>query len=902
LTTKLYIPPPRPTLVSRPRLLQKLDEGLHLGHRLTLVSAPAGSGKTTLLSDWLSDFGLNATDDRAIGNRNSKIQNRVAWLTLDEGDNVLVRFWTYAIAALQTVYPELGRSASQALQSPQPPPIQGVLTSLLNELAAVTGKTILVLDDYHAITTPAIHEGLAFLLDHLPPSLHLVVATRADPPLPNTRLRARGQLTEVRIEDLRFTAEEAETFLNEVMELALLPEDVQTLEARTEGWAVGLQLAALSMQGRTDRHEFVQGFAGSHHYILEYLTEEVVRNQPEPVQQFLIQTSMLERLCGPLCEAVTGERESAALLARLQRSNLFLIPLDDEHRWYRYHRLFADLLRNRLRQQSSPAQIAALYRRASEWHELHGSLDEAIQYALTAEDYERAVQLLEENAIALTASAPHQLMSWVEALPDEQARRRPILSISRAWSATFSGQFDAVWPWLQAAQQALPPVHETPAFEAQYLLGNIAALHAFLAERSGNMAQAIEFARQAGELLPEADTAIRVFVPYVLGRAYRAEGELAKAEKACAELERFGQSSGNVLVIALARCELATLRKIQGRLSEAERLYREFLEAEEKHGGPQFGAEAIVDVGWCDLLYEQNRLDEAQQRAEHVLDSLTQDPWWGAPTDFELVYTTLARVAHTKGDRQEAHGILDRAEQARRQYDVFPGFRSQIDTCRVRLWLAEGNLGEAVTWVQQCQPGQGGSPLTRELEQAVLARVWLAQGESDEALQLLAQLAERAEVGGRRGRLVEILALQALVHQVQGDADQALAVLEKSLSLAEPQGYVRLFVDEGPQMAKLLRQAVSRGIARGYARKLLAVLLESEPLSLPDTPSLVEKLTRREIEVLQLIGQGYSNREIAAELVLSPNTVKRHTSNLYGKLGVNSRTQAIARARELNWL
>jgi len=945
--------------VPRPRLVERLNEGL--GHKLVLVSAPAGYGKTTLLSAWIAQV-------REAQARSDRASVQVAWLSLDQEDDDATRFWAYLVAALQTAHPDLGQEALQFLGAPQRPPVQSVLTSLLNDAAVLSQTIVLVLDDYHVVTSQEIHNGIAFLLDHLPRQLHLVLATRADPPLPIHRLRARGHLTELRADDLRFTADEAIAFLNGAMGLGLLPEEAKALETRTEGWIVGLQLVALSLEGRADIHEFIAAFTGSHHYVLEYLSEEVLRRQPTQVQGFLLQTSILDRLCGPLCDAVLdwpanigevaavpmaeGERRGAAggagsaILEHLRRGNLFVTPLDDAHYWYRYHHLFADLLGNRLRQEMPQKHILELHRRASVWHAAHGLVREAVKHALSAQDYEQAAGLIERDLLVETTDLDVTVqMAWIQALPEDEVRSRPMLSITQAWGLFFAGKIDSVESWLQAAErrvqaaaEELPDGERSPGQampnEAlrRNVLGSAAALRAFIADRRGDVSRATKLARAADETLPPDDVMARSIVPYVLGRAHRLGGDLAQASQACAEMVRIGRAAGNVLTIAMGLCELASVRKIQGQLGQAADLYREALELASGRDNPQIPLVAVVDVGLSDLLLERNDLEAARQRAQQVVDNLEHMQLWGMPTDLALVYTTLARVLQAQGDDRSALDVLEQAKQAERRYVVLPEFGRLVDMCRVWVWLAQGSLPEALRWASsvsthRSRRGPGDvdehSPLLiRERTDITLARVLIAQGRTetdgscfDEALQLLTRLASMAESGGRNGRLIEILVLQAKAHYLQGDVTRGLAALEKSFVLAEEQGYERVYLDEGKVNADLLRVGTARRVWSSscfadYASRLLQAHDSESNNQQPTTairdapqvngPSpLVEPLTGREMEVLHLIAAGCSNQEIAQELVITLSTVKKHTGNIYGKLGVSSRTQAISRAHQL---
>lgn len=918
LATKLYIPPARPSGVSRPHLVQRLDEGLRPGCKLTLVSASAGYGKTTLLSQWAAQY---PSSDRRC---------RVAWFSLDDADNDPVCFWRYAIAALQTVAAGVGGQARDLLRAPLRQPLQSILTVLINDIATLPqqddpAQTVLVLDDYHAIDTQAIHDSVAFLIERLPPHVHLVIATRVDPPLPLSRWRARAQMVEVRIDDLRFTSRETATFLNQSMGLALTAGDVAALAARTEGWIVGLQMAALSLQGQAAERmsRFVQDFSGSHHYVLDYLTDEVLACQPGPIRSFLLQTSILDRLTAPLCDALLPDLEHSApgmptatqntqsLLEHLDSANLFIHPLDSERRWYRYHRLFADLLRARLGQLFGPEAIASLHARAARWYESQGLLADVMSHALAAGEFEWAARLVEQATIAmLTRGELVTLLSWLEALPEDLVQNRPNLCLIKAWSLTFAGQLDGVEPLLQLAERSIAPsvAAASPgalAPEARELLGNIAAIRALSADMRGEASHAVELAHQADQLLPESDLK-RSIIPFILGRAYRAEGDLARAAQAYTQIARIGRETGNVWTLSVALCELASLRKVQGQLRQAHKLYQQALQAADRGGGQQFGTIASVDVGLADLLCEWNDLDTAHRL---VADSLEQMQGWENPSDLALAHLVQARVFHARGDIEAASAELEKAGQAGQQRRLFPQLETILDTYRVKLWVAEGDLAAAGRWAgeRETAPGADSSPLSRELELLAVSRVRLAQQDPGAALLLLADLKAAAGAGGRHGRLIEMLVLETLAFQSQGDITHALPALEKALALARPEGYVRIFLNEGPPMARLLLQAARHGVESDYVNQLLTALrhVTAEPPHASidqQAQPLVEPLSPRELEVLHLVAEGLSNREIAANLVISVRTVKKHVQNIHGKLGVQRRTQAVARARELDLL
>ena len=942
LATKLYIPPPRPNLVSRPRLIERLDEGLHLGHQLTLISAPAGFGKTTLLSEWVHSCGWP-----------------VAWVSLDEGDNDLARYLAYFVAALQTIGPVLSRSPERsegsaegasigegvlsAFQAPQPLPLESILTGLINEIAAIQEQFVLVLDDYHVIEAEVIHNALTFLLDHLPPQMHLVIATRVDPPLPIARLRGRGQLTELRATDLRFAPDEAATFLNQVMGLDLTADCITALETRTEGWIAGLQLAALSMRGREDIPGFIAAFTGSQHYVLDYLVEEVLQRQSESVQTFLLQTSILDRMTGPLCDAVTGEigdrrleigsrtqspisnLQSQAILQYLESSNLFIVPLDNERQWYRYHRLFADFLRARL-YQMWPDQVPALHRQASEWYEQNGQMAAAIGHALSAGDFERAAHLIEQTAEAtMMHSQVATFMSWVERLPDDVMRTRPLLGVYHAWALVLSGH-----P-LDGAESRLQDAIE--ADTAGSVSGEVAAFRAWIAALRGDTRHSTELSQRALELLPPQSLFLRSIVAGSLGLVYMWSGDVEAAFQTFEEVARIGQKAGNLMIAAIALRRLAQLRIMQGRLSEARVFCEQALELAVDGRGRRLPIAGLVLIVLGELLREWNDLESA---ARHLVEGIELTKQWGEVGAFDG-YVALARVKQAQRDVDGAHEEIQKAQQLATQFDASEVDDVFVALFQARLWIAQGNLEAAIGWsegrglvLSRACPEQsrrverldgddgseedsGSSPLVRVLEQLTLARMYLAQGQPDEALEVLESLLPTTETAGWTGFVIEILALQALALQGQGDIPQAIITLKRALSLAEPERYVRVFVDEGEPMAALLRQAASRGIAPDYVGKLLAVLKEEMKdegrmtEALPSSPvlrpsSLIEPLSERELEVLRLIAAGLSNREIADQLVVAVSTVKTHINNIYRKLDVSKRTQAVARARKLNLL
>jgi LuxR family maltose regulon positive regulatory protein len=863
LTTKLYIPPPRPNLVPRPHLVERLDEALRLGHKLTLISASAGSGKTTLLGEWAAGCDL-----------------QLCWLSLDEDDNDLARFWAYVVAALQTIHLQLGQSILPMLQGPQPPHVRSILPPLLNEVAALPEPIALVLDDYHLVTEGAIHDGVAFLLGHLPQRLHLTIATRADPPLPIARLRARGQLTELRADDLRFTPEEAATFLNDVMGLGLRPEDVAALEARTEGWVSGLHLAALSMQGRKDAHAFIETFTGSHHYILEYLIEEVLSHQPEPVQRFLLQTSILDRLCASLCDALTGEHDGADMLERLQRDNLFVIPLDDERRWHRYHHLFGDLLRKQLRQATPPEQRSELHRRASRWHEENSLLEQAVKHARMAGDFERIAEIAEQAAgDSLLDARLTTLLRWVDALPEDVLRAHPRLQIYRAWALYMNGHLEAAQQALGDCRQTLeilPPSHESDGLR-----------------------------RALTRLLDTIDMVAR-------GLMYSMDNKIEEAMRVCSQARDVALEDGHIFLAAQATEGLALAQYHQGRLRASAQSCQQVIDL-----GVQSAAQApLAAAGYVELAGIHIEWNDLEKAADLLDEALALCREWGIVQTLNEAYTARSHLLQLRGDIEGAWDVLEKA----REFGSMEGDSSLVNfrlaTQQARLNLAAGEPEKAVRWAEGTRAafasGERGQQLPAafiETLQTTLARAYLAQDEAKEALAVLEPLLGPAETAGAFLHVIEVCALKALALHALGDTSAALAALERSLALAEPEGFVRVYLNEGAPMAALLQEATARSIVLDYANRLLAAfgVWEYEGMggltpTHVHTQSLTEPLTPRERDVLHLINQGLSNQQIADELVIALNTVKRHTSSIYGKLGVKSRTQAIARARELGLL
>jgi LuxR family maltose regulon positive regulatory protein len=899
VTTKVRVPRTRTELVPRPRLREALVR--YKGRRLTLVSAPAGFGKTTLLGEWLED---RSGDDGS-----------VAWLSLEEADNDPARFLAYLVSALRSALGEgIGEGVLASLRLPEFPPVEAVAGVLINELADVRHEEVtIVLDDYHVIHSGPIHEATSFLPEHLPENVQLVISSRTDPPLPLSRLRARDQVTEIRAAELRFSTEEASAFLKGVMGLTLSAADVAALEEVTEGWIAALQLAALSMRDREDVSGFVETFSGSNRHVLDFLTEEVLERQPEGVREFLLKTSVLEHMSAALCDALTSRKDGQQMLERLEYDNLFVIALDDERRWYRYHHLFADVLRSRL-QREQPEKIRELHRRAAEWYEQNGWTSEAIGHALAAGDDERAARLVEHNAQALVLRGEGATVDrWLAALPDGLVRSRPRLSLARATWALIGGRVDEVEPLLADAERALTTAdqpHETPVEEAASGLANVpgtvAQLRAELARQRGDAERAIHFAQRALTHAGEGDLSLRYLSRWNLADATLMQGRVGEAEDALADLVRDPWATGPRRYLAVRACyTLSQAQRAQGRLGAALETCQEALELAAAAGLRV--AAGVAHVGLAEILRERNELDAA---LDHATEGVVLCRQLGYAQQLVTSLTVLAWVRQAQGNRAGALEAIDEAERVLPSPEMAVDLMFPVAVQRARLLLAQGEVSAATRWTAARGLGVDDElSFVREREHLVLARVLLTQGKPDRALQLLDRLREEAEAAGRTGDVIEILALQALALWARNEKERAVGTVTRALALAEPEDYVRTFVDEGPEMGDLLsatledRRSGNPGtagrVSARYLAKLLAALAQG-----PATPDaggrLSEALSERELEVLGLVAAGKANVEIASSLFVSLSTVKTHINNLYRKLGARSRTHAIARARELD--
>lgn len=901
LATKLHMPRLRPGLVRRPRLLASLTEGM--ARELVLVCTPAGFGKTTLLADW-------ARADR----------RPVAWLSLDVGDNDPARFWRHAAAALDGVLPGVAERVAELLGGLQSASSEAVVTTLVNQLVGGP-EAVLVLDDYHLIQAPQVHQSVRFLLTHLPPCLRLVLATREDPPLPLARLRVGGQLMELRAADLRFTPEEAAQLLCLAVGPGLPEAAVAALRNRTEGWAAGLQLAALSLRGRADIAAFVEGFSGSHRYVLDYLAEEVLNRQPEPLREFLLATSVLERLSAPLCDAVTGRADSQQLLEWVERANLFLVPLDEVRGWWRYHHLFAGLLRARLMQER-PGEMPRLHHAAAVWCESHGMVDGAVRHALAAGDAPWAARLIEQHFDALLRRAEGATVDrWLAALPTELVRSRPRLRHAQAVWALQGGRMEEA-EWLLAdAEVSLAAGGDEPyepsvgraASLCANLPASIALARADLARRRGDAEQIATFGQRALAHLTEDDLELRCLVDWFLALADWQRGRLAEAGQALETVIARQQAAGEGYLAVRPLCDLGQVQRADGHLGAALRTYQHALDIASQAGRPLLPA-GVAHVGLAEVFYEWGELETA---LAHAVEGVRLCRQLSYTLPLRSGLAILAWIRQAQGDPAGALEAIRQADQAEPSSAVVD-LLDPVPTLRARLALANGQVADAAHWARANRLDPDDQPsYPREREYLVLARVLLATDAPDGALGLLERLLALAVAQGRAGSVIEVQALRALACAAADHERCGLAPLAEALALAAPEGYLRVFVDEGAPMAALIGRLLTAGQARVDAvdaipPNYLARLAEAfDRIGLPAVlraargaplPGLVVPLTSRELEVLRLLAVGKPNRAIADELVITLDTVKRHVTHILDKLGAANRTQAVTRARKLGLL
>ena len=894
LATKLHMPGPRPGQVLRPRLTARLDEGLARG--LVLASAPAGYGKTVLLADWARHG-----------------EHPVAWLSLDAGDNDPARFWHHVVAALDRARPGTGERVAPLLGPPAPSSFQGLVTALINDLAGE--EALLVLDDYHLISARQVHESLAFLVEHRPAGICVVLASRSDPPLPLARLRARNQLTEIRAAELRFTPAEAGELLQHAAS-ALPDASVAALAARTEGWAAGLQLAALSLRGQDDAASFVAAFTGSHRYVLDYLAEEVLEGQDEQLRRFLLETSVLERLSGPLCDAVTGREGSQALLEQAERAGLFLIPLDEVRGWWRYHHLFADLLRARL-QQEQPGRLAQLHRNAAAWYAEHGLADDAIGHAAAAGEMLWAARIIEQqfDLVHRIRGEAATIDRWLSVLPADVVRSRPRLLLAQAHLAADSGHPEVVEPLLDAVDCAPPgwadePFEPASGAAASFLI-NVPAMttlnRSYLAQLHGDAEATAAFATQTlAESKPE-EGALSATAHGFLAVAEWLRGRLAEAERALASSLTGWRETGQLTLIGWGCYELVLIQLAQGQLDAAALTCEQVLGSLVTSGRPTPAAGPSY-AGLAEIAYQRDELDVALRHATEGITLCRQFVYTPPLADG---LATLAMIRQATGDLA---GALEAITEAGQAAPGPAGLLNPVPARRARLLLAQGDLAAAASFAQDNGLGPDDEPdYARESGHLVLARLLLAQDRPGQSLALLDRLHATAKAQNRTGSLIEISALRALALAASGDEAGAVTALAGTLLLACPQGYVRVFADEGPPMAALLGRLIAaqrtgsgfRAAAEvplGYLARLQRAFGPGRPARDSVPSGIVDPLTSRELEVLEMLAAGRSNQAIAGELVVTLDTVKKHVGHVLGKLGAANRTEAVARARELNLL
>ena len=900
LETKFHVPDGSDMRLARPRLSDHLSRVASAS--LAVISAPAGFGKTTVLTEWLGSLPLD--------------QQCVAWLSLDERDNDPVTFWTYVVAALaMALGSEFGVRSSTLLQSSRAP-LDAVIATLLNELLAVGTSVILVLDDYHVITSPEIHESLTLLLERLPPGVRLVIASRADPPLPLGRLRAGGRLVEIRAHDLRFTSDETASYLDHAAGATLSDGDVATLADRTEGWVAALQLAALSMRGRDDISSFVAEFAGDDRFIVDYLAEEVLDRQTAEVRRFLLRTSILDRLCGPLCDAATGQSGGKATLERLERANMFLVPLDDRRKWYRYHHLFADVLRAHFLDEH-PESVAEVHGRASAWFESNGEMTEAIGHALAAGDPERAADLVEEAIPAWRRDRQESVLrTWLHQLPVEVTRRRPLLIVARVAAPADNGGFgDDTEERLDEAERLVELAATDPSgsgrdvvigdrARGRQLRATIEMYRAAFALSRGDLDRTQIHGRRALDIAPEDDHLERAGAAALVGLASWARGDVDAAFDAYTVSVDGLLRVGHVSDVLGCSITLADLRLAQGRLREATHILQRGLALGTSGSGAALRGTADMHVGLSDVLREMGDLDGAR---EHVRRGTELGEHNGLPQYPYRSRLVMARLCVADGDIDGARGLLDQAEQLYAT-DFSPSIRP-IPAVRAGMLADRGYLAEALAWVRaRGLTAADDLDYVGEFEHVTLARVQLAQFRAErtirsveDAVQLLERVSVQAATAGRNGDLLQVLVLLGLAEEARGDRSAAIAHLERAITLAEPEGHVRVFLDEDPRIHPLLEAMAERGPSAGYVGRILDASSQ-RPARRATRQPLVDPLSERELDVLRLLASELTGPEIARELIVSVNTLRTHTKNIYSKLGVTSRRAAVRHAEELQLL
>jgi LuxR family maltose regulon positive regulatory protein len=903
LPTKLLIPQTRPELVKRSRLIQELNDGLH--HALTLISAPAGFGKSTLAAKWVNELQSGQSRQPA---------TKIAWLALSEADNDFNRFMTYffkGFSGLKDLDAHWYNSTRDLLQTTNLPPVETLFSPLITALSSSNTKTVFVLDDYHLIENLTIHKAINFWLENTPSQVHTVVITREDPPFPLARLRVRGQITEIREKALRFTTLEATQFLNEMMGLQLDNDSIATLEEKTEGWIAGLQMAALSMRDRKDISTFIQNFSGTHRFILDYLLEEVLANQPTEIEEFLLKTSILRRLSSPLCDALLGtENQTSAILAQLEQANLFLIPLDDERKWYRYHHLFSDLLTARSKQILTTDEISKLHSRAARWFEENGMAYGAIYHASLIPDDEWVERIIDNNYMEIFQRKDSvSIRNWTGELGKDLIFKRPQLAIHEANSRAWFGLLEDADQLLAEAEKRLNSMPASPEIDAMF--GYIDYVKSRVTGMHGDFEQAIQLGLLAQARTAPDNQGLLGGIGVMLGYAYFLNGDFPNAIQTLQETIDNGKMTGAINTTIGAYCVLARLYAIQGHLQKSYRLYQEAERFIQQSEGDLRGAMSIVDVGYAEILYEWNRLEEA---ATHIQQGLEFLPRWSKADDFALAYVIQSQIQMAQGEPLLAQRTVQKASNVIQTSGVFSEARDIVLSAEIKQLLStenKTNLLKEVRSLEERKNSQQPFHFKNELAFITLARLYQALNQTSDCLDLLSQLETSARSSGRTGRLIQIMIMQTLAYAQSHEPGKANRYLSASLAMAEPEAHQRIILDEGTAMQNLLRDwlvSAENSPSRLYAQSLLSQF--SSQSVLPSEAqaqhfageNLIEPLSPREIEVLSLIADGKTNKEIAQQLIVSPGTIKAHTSNIYRKLDVANRTEAVARARQLSIL
>ncbi len=889
LNTKLNVPPVRPSHVRREELLQRLDKLRE--YKLALIVASAGYGKTALVSEWIAQSSM-----------------KVVWFSIDVGDNDPVRFWDYIIAAIQTVYPDIGEQTLTLLHEPQPLPVETILSTLINELSALPDLLTLVLDDYHVIESPDIHEGLTFLVEYMPSQIRLIITTRTDPPLPLPRMRVRSQLLELRSADLRFSPPQITTFFTDVMGLTLTSEEVTSLDSRVEGWIAGLQLAGLALQGKTDTAAFIASFAGDHHYVLDYLGDEILDHQPEAIQQFLLQTSILERLNADLCSTVIGAVESQSVLEHLERHHFFVVALDDKRQWYRYHRLFADFLHHRLKLKY-PDHVKELHQQASQWFERNGLQAEAIGHALAAQDHERAAELVQGIAeLLIWRRAEHNtLLGWLTALPDSVMQRYPRLYLYHAWMLYLINQLSAAEQCIHDAENVLNHTNSSDPLIA----GMLATVHSTVTGVQHQFPETLALSRQALEQLPQEAVSWRCMAAINLGVTCAYIGEVHEAVNVLSYAMELSQEIGSSFAMLSAFWHLSSLQTAQLSLNAAENTCQQLEQAAQMPGLQRFPTRGYVALLLGEISMERNDLEAAERYFSESAEQVNPESF---PLALVRAYVAWSHLKTLQGDTEGAAHYWHSAEQLERMRKL-QGRVTLLTIYRAQRWLGQGNLDAVERWAEENQLGLDDVfSYHREAYYLMLARLYIAKGQIvDKALYLLGRMVKRAEDSQRNGSLIRALILQAVAFHVGNESQKAVESLARALSLAEPEQPIRVFADEGQPIALLLGEILDlqrKGkLATPISSEFIARLLTAMgKLGLPPTSPrravghLADALSERELEVLRLLADGLESNEIAERLFIAVDTARKHIKNIYGKLDVHSRWEAIKHAEAYSLL